>query len=106
MAVEIKTREELEKELSVKQQNLAVVEAKIKELSEELGVEPTTKAVQEALTGLESEKKELEAKIEKVLSQVEAIEVNVERDPEVKGNPLAGLEGESDNSELDEFNEE
>lgn len=104
MAIEIKTREELEKELAVKQQNLAVVESKIKELSSELGVEPTVEAVKQALTELEKSKKELEVKIDQALKKVETLHVSDSDSSEIEGNTLSGTEGKD--SEVDEFNED
>ena len=74
MAFQVKSKEELEKELVEKNQKLAVFKNKVQELSKELGIEPKEEKISEELKVLDEQEQELQSQIDSLLKEIEAIE--------------------------------
>ena len=74
MAFQVKSKEELEKELVEKNQKLAVSKNKVQELSKELGIEPKEEKISEELKSLDAQEEELQSQIDSLLKVIELIE--------------------------------
>lgn len=83
MAFQVKSKEELEKELVEKNQKLAVSKNKVQELSKELGIEPKEEKISEELKSLEHQEEEFQSQIDSLLKEIESIEAGYQETEEV-----------------------
>lgn len=83
MAFQVKSKEELEKELVEKNQKLAVSKNKVQELSKELGIEPKEEKISEELKSLDVQEEELQSQIDSLLKEIESIEAGYKETEEV-----------------------
>ena len=83
MAFQVKSKEELEKELVEKNQKLAVSKNKVQELSKELGIDPKEEKISEELKSLDAQEEELQSQIDSLLKEIESIEAGYQETEEV-----------------------
>lgn len=83
MAFQVKSKEELEKELVEKNQKLAVSKNKVQELSKELGIEPKEEKISEELKSLDAQEEEFQSQIDSLLKEIESIEAGYQETEEV-----------------------
>lgn len=84
MAVQVKTKEDLNKEIQENTNRIAVLDSKIESLSKELGIEPTIEAIEAKLKEVSEKKESLEQEIGNLLKEIEKIELGDNDSTETK----------------------
>lgn len=104
MPISIKTKEDLEKELSEKKSALAVTNSKIEQLCKELGVEPDEEVIKKEIESLNKECEEIDANIESLVKIIEESEAQYLKAQEgIKAETQTGVEQFREQEEKDDF---
>jgi predicted nucleic acid-binding Zn-ribbon protein len=104
MPISIKTKEDLEKEISETKTALAVTDSKIEQLCKELGVEPNEEVILKEIESLNKECEKLDANIESLVKVIEESEAQYQQaQEEIKAESRADVEQFREQEEKDDF---